>query len=141
MLKPDLQPTTCNLCGGTVIYTSNSIIYGKEYGSGKMYYCTRCGAYVGTHTPRPKEALGILGNKKMRDAKMKCHDLFDIQWKNKPTLKKRKAARRNAYQRLAESLQIPVECCHFGYFDLEMLEKAYKILSEQDSNLQERSCS
>lgn len=30
----DTQPTTCNLCGGTVIYCSNARIYGREYGSG-----------------------------------------------------------------------------------------------------------
>ena len=47
----DKYPTVCNLCGGKVIYTSNARIYGKEYGSGKCYLCTNCGAYVGTHKP------------------------------------------------------------------------------------------
>lgn len=58
----DLQPTVCNLCGGKTILTSNSIIYGKQYGSGKCYYCTKCGAFVGTHVPRPTIALGILSD-------------------------------------------------------------------------------
>lgn len=125
----NLNPTICNICGGHVIYASNSMIYGKEYGSGKMYYCTKCGAYVGTHEPRPEEALGILGNKEMRDMKMKCHKLFDRKWQNEPTSKKRHIARRNAYKWLADELKISVEDCHFGYFDMNMLNKAYEILS------------
>lgn len=124
----DLYPTKCNLCGGKVIYISNSRIYGKEYGSGKCYCCKKCGAYVGTHKQRPKEALGILGNAEMREMKMKCHRLFDEQWKNEPTSKKRHIARKKAYQKLAVHLSISVNDCHFGYFDLGMLNKAYELL-------------
>lgn len=124
----DLYPTKCNLCGGKVIYISNSRIYGKEYGSGKCYYCTKCGAYVGTHKPRPKEALGILGNAEMREMKMKCHRLFDEHWKNEPTSKKKHIARKKAYRKLAKNLSISVKDCHFGYFDLCILNKAYEIL-------------
>lgn len=124
----DLKPIKCNICGGTVIFTSNSRLYGREYGSGKMYYCTQCGAYVGTHKPRPEEALGILGNKEMRDMKMRCHALFDTKWKNEPTSRKRHVARKNAYRWLADKLEIPVDDCHFGYFNMDTLNKAYKIL-------------
>lgn len=61
--KIDLKPKKCNLCGGDVIYTSNKIIYGKEYGNGKMYYCTKCHAFVGTHKHEPWKAEGILNSK------------------------------------------------------------------------------
>ena len=121
----NLHPTICNLCGGKVVYTSNSLIYGREYGSGKMYLCTKCGAYAGTHKPRPKEALGLLADKEMRDMKMKCHALFDEKWKNQ---KNRREARKKAYKELAEKLGISVDECHFGYFDMDMLNKAYGIL-------------
>lgn len=125
----ELRPTKCNICGcDTVIYTSNSIIYGKEYGSGKCYYCTNCGAYVGTHKPRPKDALGLLATKEMREMKMKCHDLFDSVWKSKETIEEQHKARNNAYKRLAEKLGIDVHECHFGWFDMTMLNKAYDIL-------------
>lgn len=120
-------PTKCNLCGGHVIYTSNSVIYGKEYGSGKCYLCTECGAYVGTHKPRPREAMGILANKEMRDMKMKCHDLFDKKWLG---AKNKRKARQSAYMDLAEKLKINISECHFGYFDLPTLNKAYQILIE-----------
>ena len=98
-----------------------------------MYYCTECGAYVGTHKPRPKEALGILGNKEMRDMKMKCHDLFDKKWKNEPTSRKRHIARKKAYKELSEKMQIPVEECHFGYFDIDMLNRAFELLEGEVS--------
>lgn len=128
----DLEPKTCNLCGGRVIYTSNSVIYGKEYGSGKCYICTDCGAYVGTHKPRPKEALGILSNSDMRELKKKCHDLFDAKWMGMGSLKERRKARKNEYKALANAMGIEVSDCHFGYFDLAQLKKAHEILSGQD---------
>lgn len=125
----ELKPTKCNICGKkTVIYTSNKVIYGKEYGSGKCYYCTNCGAYVGTHKPRPDEALGLLATKEMRDMKMRCHDLFDAMWRNIENKKEQHKARNKAYKRLARELNIPVEECHFGWFDMNMLTKAYNIL-------------
>ena len=127
-MKINLYPKICNLCGGKVIYTSNSAIYGKEYGSGKCYLCTVCGAYVGTHKPRPKEAFGLLANREMRDMKMKCHDLFDKKWKGKNN---RRKARRKAYEELANRLEIPASDCHFGYFDMDLLNKAFDVLSKE----------
>ena len=119
----DKQPTICNLCGGKVIYTTNDKIYGKKYGSGYCYYCEKCGAYVGTHKPRPKEALGVLANAKMREMKKKCHFIFDTLWSTPQERKK-------CYKALAEKLSISVDECHFGYFDMYMLNKAYEILKE-----------
>lgn len=125
-MKVNTRPTICNICGGEVIYTSNKIIYGREYGSGKCYFCTNCNAYVGTHEPRPDEAYGLLADRKMRDMKKKCHALFDETWLH---AKNRRKARKAAYQKLADRLGIPVEECHFGWFDMEMLENAYQIIS------------
>lgn len=123
----DLHPKICNLCGGEVIFTTNDNIYGRKYGSGWCYYCTNCGAYVGTHKPRPSEALGILANAEMRELKVKCHEIFDKKWKESKT---RHHSRDLAYSRLAKKMGIPVEDCHFGYMNLEQLKKAYQILTE-----------
>lgn len=117
------QPTICNLCGGKVIYTTNDVIYGKRYGSGYCYLCERCGASVGTHKPRPDEALGLLANREMKNMKIKCHDAFDKLWSNREQ-------RNFLYEKLASSLGISVDDCHFGYFDLDMLHKAYEVLQE-----------
>ena len=123
----DLQPTRCNICGGKVIFTSNAEIYGRPYGSGKCYLCLECGAYVGTHRPRPTEALGILADKQMIDWKIVCHNLFDKLWKGKRHAVR---LRRYYYDRLAAELNIPVSECHFGYFDLPMLLRSYVAVSE-----------
>lgn len=126
MSKVNLHPTVCNLCGGPVIYTSNSTIYqGKTYGSGKCYVCTNCGAYVGTHVPKPKEALGLLANSNMRKGKILCHEIFDSFWKGR---KKARKKRTDMYRWLAKQMEIPVEDCHFGWFSLDELRRAYRIL-------------
>lgn len=121
----NLHPQKCNICGGTVIYTSNDKIYGKRYGSGYCYLCVHCGAYVGTHIPKPKTALGLLANEPMRKGKMHCHKIFDSFWKGK---KNSKIIREKLYSKLASELDIDVKYSHFGYFDLDMLRKAYRIL-------------
>lgn len=124
----NLHPIVCNLCGGHVILTSNSIIYGREYGSGQCYFCTSCKAYVGTHEPRPDEAFGILANAEMRNMKMKCHEIFDRFWKCGKNGKRRHYLRQSTYKRLASDMNISVSECHFGYFDLEQLKTAYEYI-------------
>ena len=121
----NLHPTVCNLCGGKVVFTSNSAIYGKEYGSGRCYLCTKCKAFVGTHEPQPDVAYGILSNSKMREAKKKLHAVFDPFWDGKPNKNK---LRSTLYYWLGEQMGIPPEESHFGYFDLPKLERAYQIM-------------
>lgn len=122
----DTQPKICNICGGKVIYTSNAAVYhGRQYGSGYCYLCLNCGAYVGTHAPRPREALGLLADAPMRKGKMMCHALFDPMWQGK---KNAGHNRSRAYRWLAGEMGIPVEDCHFGHFDIHQLRKAYRIL-------------
>lgn len=123
----DLYPSKCNICGGEVVYSSNASIYGRKYGSGYCYLCTQCGAYVGTHKPWPKRALGILANKEMRDLKMQCHEIFDSFWRGKPKASKK---RNDLYRWLAKEMNIPAEECHFGYFDQQQLGKALELLEK-----------
>jgi hypothetical protein len=122
----DTHPKTCNICGGEVVYTSNAVIYnGREYGSGYCYLCLSCGAYVGTHKPWPKEALGLLADEPMRKGKKMCHDLFDPMWKGARDSRQKRA---NLYRWLAQEMDIPFEDCHFGHFDIHQLRQAYRIL-------------
>ena len=120
MIVFEKHPKICHFCGGNVELTSNAKVYGKEYGNGKCYLCTNCGAYVGVHTGT-KTALGILANQEMRDKKIKCHDLFDNMWKSNKK-------RNELYKRLANEMQIERSHCHFGHFDANELDKAYDIL-------------
>lgn len=132
------HPTRCNICGGRVTYGSNARVYGKEYGSGYCYLCERCGAYVGTHKPRPREALGLLADEPMRTGKKMCHALFDPLWQGKPKARKK---RNDLYRWLAHEMEIPVEDCHFGYFDIDQLRRAYVILrGVQDKQVQYDNC-
>ena len=123
----DTHPTTCNLCGGQVIYTSNERVYGRKYGSGYCYLSTCCGAYVGTHEPRPREALGLLADSRMRKGKIMCHALFDALWRGKPKARRKRDA---LYEWLAGQMGLPLADCHFGYFDLQQLRQAYRLLSD-----------
>lgn len=120
--RPETHPTICNICNGKVIFTDNSVIYGRKYGNGLLYLCTNCGAYVGCHPHG--EALGILTDKKTKALRMQCHNLFDPFWKS------HKMSRIDAYYKLAKDLNIPADLCHFGYFNSEQLIEAKKILEK-----------
>ena len=132
------HPTRCNICGGRVTYGSNARVYGREYGSGYCYLCEQCGAYVGTHKPRPREALGLLADEPMRTGKKMCHALFDPLWQGQPKAHKK----RNDLDRwLAHEMEIPIEDCHFGYFDIDQLRRAYIILrGVQDKQMRYDNC-
>ena len=133
-LSINLYPTKCNLCSGRVVYVSNSVIYGVEYGSGMCYLCKSCHSYVGTHRPRPKEALGLLADSNMRKGKMLCHEIFDSKWKGKRNAKHK---RKELYFWLSRQLEIHPDYCHFGYFDIATLRKTYRILLQiKDEPLQ-----
>lgn len=121
----DLYPKKCNICGGDVGLVKNSTIYRKSYGSGYAYLCQNCGAYVGTHKNDRKKAMGILSNSEMRKWKVRCHEIFDSFWKGKARAQRKRQA---LYDWLAKKMEIPVEECHFGYFNLEQLKKVHKIL-------------
>lgn len=114
-------PTSCPYCFSEVIYTSNKVIYGKEFGNGKCYKCTHCDAYVGVHNGT-NIPLGRLANKELRELKKQAHALFDPIWKTK------QKTRSEAYADLAKALGIPKEECHFGWFDQAMLLKSIAIL-------------
>lgn len=126
-----LHPKFCNLCGAPVEYVSNEKVYGKKYGSGYCYLCTKCGAYVGTHKNKPRQTFGILADERMRKGKMMCHEIFDSFWKGK---KRAHSKRDRLYAYLAEDLGIPNDCSHFGYFDITLLRQAYKILKIWQKN-------
>ena len=125
----DTRPAVCNLCGGKVILCSNARVYhGREYGSGLCYYCLGCGAYVGTHKPRPQEAMGLLADESMRRGKKMCHALFDPLWQGKEPARR---ARVEAYRWLAAEMGIALEDCHFGHFNIHQLRQAYRILQQR----------
>lgn len=117
----DVYPSKCNICGGEVEYKKLKDVGLESFQSGWCYICTNCGAYVGTHKNRPKEALGILAHKDTRRLRMICHEEFDRHWTSI-------AGKNRAYYRLSKLLGIPKENCHFGHMDNEMLLKALEAM-------------
>ena len=117
------EPKVCQLCGGAVEFVDNSEVYGSNFGSGKVYRCKACGAYVGTYTDRPNIALGILATRSMRLKKQMCHAMFDVIWRNS---RDRKRSRSALYKELAKRLDIAPADCHFGHFNEALLDRAIK---------------
>ena len=66
-----------------------------------------------------------MADEKMRKGKVMCHDLFDVRWRGKPKAQKK---RRDLYSWLADKMELSVDDCHFGHFDIHQLRQAYKIL-------------
>lgn len=102
-------PEHCDQCASlNVIYTDNSIIYGRNYGEWpKCYYCEDCGAAVGCH-PGTTIPLGRMTDRATRQLRKKAHDAFDPLWKNKLM------ERSKAYEWLARQLGIEYEACHIS---------------------------
>lgn len=121
------RPTICKICGGPVIYEKSNMT-----SSGFRYRCQKCGACIGTHKPRPKDAMGELGDGETRALRAKCHELFDERWRKKAIGPiSEKAARTTEYVHLARYLGINEQECHFGYMDKEMLQKALEYLESE----------
>lgn len=113
----------CPYCEHEVVLVHNKEVYGKDYGCGNMYYCRNCKASVGTH-PGTDIPLGRLANQRLKNLKKLAHAYFDPNWKS------RKKYRWQCYTQLAFKLDIPVEECHFGWFDEPMLMKSIDILKK-----------
>lgn len=112
----------CPYCYAKVVLITNDKIYGKRYGSGWCYKCTKCDAYVGCHDNKEHTPLGRLANAELRKLKQKAHSLFEPIWQNGDT------GRNDLYKQLAFLMNIPKEKCHFGYFDKATIEKSISIM-------------
>ncbi len=117
------RPTDCNCCGGknTVVFTAMADRGIKPFESGYCYYCDNCGAYVGTHKGRTKDALGILSDGKTRALRALCHEEFNKHFMMR-------SSKNILYYKLATEMDIPYENCHFGYMKQAELEKALEIM-------------
>ena len=81
----------------------------------------------GTAARAAETRLGLLADSRMRKGKIMCHALFDALWRGKPKARRKRDA---LYEWLAGQMGLPLADCHFGYFDLQQLRQAYRLLSD-----------
>lgn len=117
-------PKHCPYCQAKVELVNNEEIYSRSYGEWPYAYsCTSCDAYVGVHkeTDIP---LGTLANSSLRDARKLKRVFFSLQ-------KEKGWSRNKAYQWLSDKLEIPLDQCHWGWFNEFTCQRAHNFcLSE-----------
>ncbi|WP_432353259.1 zinc-finger-containing protein [Anaerotruncus rubiinfantis] len=116
-------PTICPYCGGRVIFTDSSAIYGgRSYGM--IYLCTNCNASVGVHKGTRKP-LGTLANTALKNKRRETHAVFDGYWKQNGI------KRTDAYKWLARQMRLPEYRTHIGQMDMELCERVIQIVQAQ----------
>lgn len=121
----------CPYCTGAAELVGGDTVYPHrpDLRSLKFWMCKPCRAYVGCHKKNKKyghdgtQPLGRLANAELRRAKSRVHTLFDPLWQDGPM------SRKEAYAWLAGRMNIPVDECHIGMFDVPMCDRAVSILN------------
>lgn len=113
-----LKGRICPYCHIPTEYKNSIEIYGVDYGM--IYYCSKCGSYVGVHKGTNK-AKGRLANAELRKCKIEAHKYFDEIYK-RGIMK-----RTDAYKWLSEQLGLPTEFTHIGMFNPETCAKVVQV--------------
>jgi len=100
----------CPYCDIPTKIVDSTVVYRQNYG--KIYYCDKCGAYVGCHN-NSEISKGRVANKELRKLKIEAHLYFDKIWKTK------QMKRHDAYKWLSDKLNIPKEYTHIGMFSIK----------------------
>lgn len=118
-------PRVCRYCGGRVICTASSAIYGK--GADSIYLCTNCNAYVGCHkgTKRP---LGKLANTVLRLKRQETHTVFDAFWREQGW------TRTQAYDWLAQAMRLNADSAHIACFEMDECERVIELCRNYKPN-------
>lgn len=110
------------LVTGRVLYPHRPDLYHKHF-----YLCEPCGAYVGCHKNSQYHApLGRLANAELRGWKNRAHAAFDPLWQSDSM------TRGKAYAWLAEALDLDIQYCHIGMFDIAMCQKVVAVCKERE---------
>ena len=122
----------CPYCGGEMLLEKATKVYPNNRKADKWGYVwvcekfPKCDSYVGCH-PNTTIPLGRPANARLRTLKKEAHRQFDPIWKSGLT------SRREAYKWLAEMLDIPVEDCHIGMFDVRQCQTVIHLCRSQDN--------
>lgn len=117
-----IRAKICPYCGRPPVLVSSHVKYGDDFGL--IYLCHPCDAWVGVHKGTHL-SLGRLANADLREAKKLAHLYFDKIAKTGlinqiwPKIIPNTSNRSKAYLWLSEQMNIPVEFCHIGMFDID----------------------
>jgi len=122
----------CPYCNSDVIYVDSIKIYRKSHGM--IYLCSDyplCMSWVGVHSGT-NYPLGRLANNELRKLKSEVHSWFDPIWKYliKHKNQSKYKARNSTYQWLAFKMNIDIDDCHIGMFDVKQCKEAIIIIKE-----------
>ena len=121
----------CPYCGAEVVLRDATFVYtsnkAKDYN--KVWVCSnypKCDAYVGCHkgTTIP---MGRLANARLRTLKKEAHRQFDPLWKSGLM------SRKEAYRWLSNMLNIDLDECHIGMFDIKNCQRTIHLCRKQDN--------
>lgn len=109
----------CDYCESNAVLKDGEFIYPHRP---DLYYlcfwvCIPCNAWVGCHKNSDNKPLGRLAKKDLRRKKLMAHNCFDKLWKSY------RMKRCEAYQWLADNLNINKNKCHMGLFDIDTCNK------------------
>jgi hypothetical protein len=104
----------CNHCGqpaqwhdGRAVYPDRKDLYDRRF-----WVCWGCDAWVGCHR-NSDHALGPLAKEDLRAARSAAHRAFDPVWQSG------RMERSQAYDWLAQALEIPRARCHIGMLQMD----------------------
>lgn len=124
-VKFNYRRVKCQYCQLFSKIISGALLYGEHHklSEKEFYYCEPCEAWVGMHVIN-KKPFGTLAKIDLRKKRALAHSAFDKIWitdiKNGSA---KGVARKKAYSWLAEELNMPIEQCHIGNFNIEDCNK------------------
>lgn len=124
---------TCPYCNSVSELVTGKDVYPNlpHLSEKPIYRCAPCKAWVGCH-PGTTKPLGRLADAKLRRAKIRAHDAFDMLWRKSPFgwTKAKFKSRSKAYAWLADALGIAVTDCHIGMFDVDMCKRVEEVCAQ-----------
>jgi hypothetical protein len=113
------KPDPCPYCGREpVLHRDSTPIYKQDHGP--VWACPgwpQCDSIIGCH-PGTTRPLGTMANTMLRKARKRAHKFFDKLFDPGPL------TRQQAYIELATYMDLDIDDCHMGQFDLGQCELA-----------------
>ncbi len=122
--RPEVICPYCN-CSASLVKGCEIYPHRAELAEQFYWICPQCKAYSGCHKGQGRPR-GTLANEELRQLRRKVHWLFDPMWKNTGI------KREDGYVWLARKLNIPLQCCHIGLFDVELCQRAIGLLQSNE---------